>query len=82
MILDRASRVTGYSVDDLTGRSRERCIAITRIAIMHTLRKQGEKLDYIAVLLKRDRSTIIAGLRQAEALRGNPGFEIIRSAIG
>lgn len=81
MILERASKVTGLSVAEITGRSRDRCAAATRIAIMHVLRKKGEKLDYIAALLNRDRSTIISGLRQAEALRGQPGFEIIRSAI-
>ena len=81
MILERASKVTGLTVEEITGRSRERCASVTRIAIMDVLRKRGDKLDYIATLLNRDRSTVILCLRRAEEMRGLPGFEIIRSAI-
>lgn len=81
MILERASKVTGYSVADITGPSRVRPLAWTRFAIMEALRNQGEKVEYIAALLNRHHTTVVDGLQQAKALHGQPGFEIIRSAI-
>jgi chromosomal replication initiation ATPase DnaA len=81
MILERASRVTGYSVADITGPRRDRPLAYTRFAIMDCLRAQGLSLPQIGRVVHRHHTTVLDGLRQAQKLRGQTGFEIIRSAI-
>ncbi|WP_022684540.1 hypothetical protein [Sphingobium bisphenolivorans] len=81
MILERASRVSGLSIAELTGPSRKHLPCLVRYAIMSELRHRGDKLEYIGALLNRDHSTVKKGIREAEALRGNPIFESIRSAI-
>jgi len=81
MILPRAAKATGYTVADLTGPCRARPLAWTRFAIMAEMRAHGYSLPRIGRILHRDHSTVLNGLRQAQALRGNPGFEIIRGAI-
>lgn len=81
MILERASIATGHSIADITGPCRARPLAWTRFAIMEALRSQGEKVEYIGALLNRHHTTVVDGLRQADALRGRPAFDSIRSAI-
>lgn len=81
MILERASKATGHPIEDIIGRRRTRPLCWTRFAIMDVLRQRGEKVEYIAALLQRDHSTVSDGLQQAKALRGTPGFEILRSVV-
>lgn len=77
----RAARATGYSVDDITGPCRARPLAWTRFAVMDALRAKGLSLPCIGRLVRRDHTTVLNGLRQANALRGRPAFDSIRSAI-
>lgn len=80
-IIERAAYATGRTVEEITGPCRARPLAWIRFAVMAEMRKQGVSLPKIARRLNRHHTTVMSGLLQAEALRGNPGFEIIRSAI-
>ena len=80
-IILRASYATCRTVEEITGPCRARPLVWLRFAIMEQMRARGLSLPAIGRLLHRDHTTVLHGLRQAEALRGNPGFEKIRSAI-
>lgn len=80
-IIERASYATCRSVEEITGPCRARPLAWIRFAIMEQMRAKGLSLPTIGRLIHRDHTTVLSGLRQAEALRGNPDFEKIRSAI-
>lgn len=81
MILERASKATGYSVADITGPCRVQHLCWVRFAVMEALRAKGLSLPSIGRIIHRHHATVLNGLRQAESLRGHPGFDEIRSAI-
>ena len=80
-IIERASEQTGISVDILMGWSRPQRVCYVRFAIMEALRSRGLSLGQVARLMNRHHTTVLSGLRQAEALRDNEAYQIIRSAI-
>lgn len=77
----RAAKVSGIPAGDIAGPCRKPYVCFTRYVVMAALRDRGLSLPAIGRIVHRDHSTILYGLRQAEKLRGLPGFEIIRSAI-
>ncbi|WP_257541072.1 hypothetical protein [Sphingobium sp. CFD-1] len=71
----RASEASGYSVETILGRDRHLPICKVRFAIMAALRRNGDKLEYIACVLNRHFDTVRYGLREAEMWsRRDPQF--------
>jgi len=81
MILDRASIATGYTKADIIGTSKPRPLCMVRWAIMDALRAKGLSLPSIGRILHRHHTTVLEGLRQADAYRSDERFAKVRSAI-
>lgn len=77
----RAAKVSGIPAADIIGRRKTPDACLARYAVMDALRAKGLSLPSIGRLVHRHHTTVLDGLRQANTLRGNPGFQIIRSAI-
>ncbi|MDT9600051.1 helix-turn-helix domain-containing protein [Sphingosinicella rhizophila] len=81
-LVARAEAVTGIEAGSLRARARETLICHVRFAVMALARERGLGLARIAKGLGgRDHSTIISGLKRAEALRADPDFAKLLEAI-
>jgi len=81
LIIERAAKVSGYTVDALRGPSRLRSICMVRWAVMAVLRARGLSLATIGRLMNRDHTTVISGLERADRLRRDASFASLLEAI-
>ena len=81
-VIERAAKVTYYTVEAITGPGRWSMLCEVRFAIMHVLAGLGLSPDAIGQLLKRDRTTVLHGLARAADLSVNDGdFRLLIKAI-
>lgn len=79
--IERASALSGLSVDVLRGRSRLRRVCVVRWAVMLALRLKGLSLPAIGRLLNRDHSTVLSGIERANGLRRYAAFSRFVQAL-
>ena len=67
--LERASRISGISVEDLKGKSRKESVSDVRKIIMILLRKRGMSSPFIGDFFSRDHATVLYHEKVANNLK-------------
>lgn len=83
LIIARAAKFAEITVAELTGQGRAQHVSRVRFAVMRTLRARGLSSPRIGALLgNRDHTTILSGLKRAEALyRSDVSFADLCDAV-
>lgn len=81
-LVARAASVTQFSIEELRGPGRTRAVAHIRFAVMRLAYAKGVSTTRIGRGLGgRDHTTILSGLRQAEALTADEDFAALLAEI-